>query len=242
MAASDYGYYRSDGIQSSGTALRSDGNAYIFNQAGQIYPRQVVESVSFNTGSWGGFTCTTLNEVGGWKSGKARQGYYYQTGNTAQWAYGVTKQKKGHFFFNNGKPNITSVSQGTVISWRVSYAKITLNRTIRTGNWQQIVTGVLRLSNYSYEGQGSFSDCVVSQESCSFNWQPYGEWTVVEDWGNGSLCGLLTRFFVNNDFQSLCLYNGEDSNDTSAGFKCSTNYAGGDEFYLEMTVERTIQL
>ena len=47
MAASDYGYYRSDGIQNSGTALRKNGNAYIYNKAGQIYPRQVTENFSF---------------------------------------------------------------------------------------------------------------------------------------------------------------------------------------------------
>lgn len=49
MAASDYGYYRSDGIQNSGTALRQNGNAYIYNSAGQIYPRQKIETnISFN--------------------------------------------------------------------------------------------------------------------------------------------------------------------------------------------------
>ena len=67
MAASDYGYYRSDGIQNSGTALRyGNGNAYIYNNAGQIYPREM--SKSYSSGDFGNFTLSTYRTIGGYRT------------------------------------------------------------------------------------------------------------------------------------------------------------------------------
>lgn len=50
----DEGYYRSDGIQNSGTALTSNGNVYIFTGTSfmQIYPREV--SATLDNSSFGG--------------------------------------------------------------------------------------------------------------------------------------------------------------------------------------------
>lgn len=61
------GFYRSDGLQNSGTAIRyGNENAYIYNSSGQIYPREVSQTLDSNSFG-GGFGCRTYRTVGGWR-------------------------------------------------------------------------------------------------------------------------------------------------------------------------------
>ena len=56
------GYYRSDGIQSSGTALKRDGNTEIYNSSGKIYPREQTVSFEITPDTYGGFYLSTLRQ------------------------------------------------------------------------------------------------------------------------------------------------------------------------------------
>lgn len=71
-----YGYYRSDGIQNSGTAIRrrngANENVEIYNSSGKIYPREKSETIY--SGSFGGFTLRTYRTIGGNRQGVAYQG------------------------------------------------------------------------------------------------------------------------------------------------------------------------
>ena len=64
----DEGYYRSDGIQNSGTALTvNNQNVYIFTGTGfmQIYPREISQTIS--NSNFGGFTTSTYRSTGDWR-------------------------------------------------------------------------------------------------------------------------------------------------------------------------------
>ena len=64
----DEGYYRSDGIQNSGTALMAGNqNVYIYTGTNfmQIYPREI--SATLSNGNFGGFTTSTYRNIGGWR-------------------------------------------------------------------------------------------------------------------------------------------------------------------------------
>lgn len=64
----DEGYYRSDGIQDSGTALTANKqNVYMFTGTSfkQIYPREISKTI--NNSSFGGFTTSTYRNTGDWR-------------------------------------------------------------------------------------------------------------------------------------------------------------------------------
>ena len=242
MAASDYGYYRSDGIQNSGTALRKNGNAYIYNKAGQIYPRQVTENFSFpEVGST--YVCNTLRSgynldgaKGSWRTDKAYQGYY--KGNE-----GKSQQACGHFFSPNGlKP---SVGGNNVLDFNITYVKITINRE-KGGYWSSDVTGHLRFSNLSSHYKNGIATRarwedldlnLVQSHDYPFHWKGYGKGnTVIEDRG-GDLCRFIKDFLSNSSAQCLALFNGEDSPSPY-----SRGYASCSYFNLYFEGTRTVQL
>lgn len=85
MALADQYYWRSDGRQISGTAKRQNGNAYIYNSAGQIFPREI--TVTLGSGDFGGGSCDVRtyrtgndNRNNSWRD-KAFQGAKSQTTN-----------------------------------------------------------------------------------------------------------------------------------------------------------------
>lgn len=179
--ADEKGFYRSDGIQSTGTALKKGNvNIEIYNSNGKIYPRQVTETFNLDSSSVGGFTLSTVREgynsnanSGSWKVG-VKQGYYYCSQATLNWDYGVTKQNIGHIFFGKGKPKI---KEDKVLSFKVTYVKMTLDRTIHVGNYSKDVPATMRQSNLSsttkngvYNGY-RFSDVVMSDETLNFTWK-----------------------------------------------------------------------
>ena len=179
--ADEKGFYRSDGIQNSGTALKhGDVNTEIYNSGGKIYPRQVTETFNIDSSSVGGFTLTTVREGnnsnasnGSWKAG-VKQGYYYCSKTTANWAYGLSKQSIGHIFFGKGKPNVKG---DKVTSFKVTYVKMTLDRTIHVGNYNKDVPATMRQSNLAsttkngvYNGY-RFGDVEMSNESLNFTWK-----------------------------------------------------------------------
>lgn len=62
------GFYRSDGIQDSGTALTANKkNVYIFSGTSfkQIYPREITKTIG--NSSFGGFTTSTYRSTGDWR-------------------------------------------------------------------------------------------------------------------------------------------------------------------------------
>lgn len=242
MAASDYGYYRSDGIQNSGTALRQGNvNAYIYNSAGQIYPRQVSEGFSFSEKS-GGYDCQTLRsgyngsfEKSSWRTDKAYQGFYAGS-------EGTSRQACGHFFSPDGvKPN---VGGGNVLDFNVTYVKITINRA-KGGYYNNNTTGHLRFSNLSssykngeFRGMrwGDLDMNLINGHDYSFTWLKYGNNTVVEDRG-GALCSFIKDFLTNSSAKSLAIYNGESSpSPYSSGYASCTYF----NLYIEGT--KTVQL
>lgn len=77
------GYYRSDGLQNSGTALTENNqNVYIFTGTDfkQIYPREISQTIDGNSFG-GGFGCRTYRTTGGWRDcayqGVKSVGYSY---------------------------------------------------------------------------------------------------------------------------------------------------------------------
>lgn len=62
------GYYRSDGLQNSGTALTiGNQNVYMFTGTNfmQIYPREIPQTLDNN--NFGGFSCQTYRSTGSWR-------------------------------------------------------------------------------------------------------------------------------------------------------------------------------
>lgn len=251
MAASDYGYYRSDGIQNSGTALRQNGNAYIYNSAGQIYPRQITETGKdilndFESGV--SYTCMTIRDsqayVGSgdkqtWRD-DALQGFIYSK-SLPTWRSG---RSVGHFFNPNGKASVGN----NVIDFKVSYVKIQIGRG-DSGRWSSQVTGHLRMSNLSssfkngeFRGMrwGDLDFNLVERYDYPFAWKPIGQVTILESNDpNSDLCRFMTNFYKETSAQTLCLYNGENS-----GNPYSANYAKcpNKEFKMQVKVDRTVQL
>jgi hypothetical protein len=249
MAASDYGYYRSDGIQNSGTALRQgNGNAYIYNSAGQIYPRQVTETDVTFADSGKQYlhqTCRSgyngSNEKSAWRTDKAYQGYY----NGSQ---GSSEQAVGHFFSSDGTK--ISVGDGNVTDFEVTYVKIVMHRG--TGGWNKGYSGEghLRFSNLSssykngeYRGM-RYSDIdmdLVNGYDYVFDIPAIGSSVTIERSGSGdALCQFIKNFINNSSAQSLALYNGENAG--QGGYAFSYHYAAFDSFEITVKGNRTVQL
>lgn len=252
MAASDYGYYRSDGIQNSGTALRQNGNAYIYNSAGQIYPRQITETdvsiidIADNVS----YQCMTLRsgynsnvEKGSWRTDVAYQGFYWGSD-------GQSQQSCGHFFSSAGKP---SVGGSNVIDFRVKYVRIEMNRRNGAGYYNNDAVGHLRMSNLinCYAGgntsnpfrSGRWSELdqsLLNAYDYTFNWLPSGNITVLESGDpNSALCQFIKSFLSDGRAKTLCVYNGEMN-----VRPFSRNYAAcdNDKFRISIKVDRTVQL
>lgn len=249
MAASDYGYYRSDGIQNSGTALRyGGGNAYIFNSAGQIYPRQVTETnVSFCSPSKQFLHQTCRNGYNGsgekqsWRTDKAYQGYY-------KGSEGSSCQAVGHFFSSDGTK--IGIGSGNILGFEVTYVKIVMHRG--GGGWNRGYSneGHLRFSNLSssykngvYRGM-RFSDInmdVVRGHDYIFDIPEVGSSVTIEESGSDQpLCRFIRDFIADSNAQSLALYNGEDHKE--GGYDFSYHYAAFDSFELTVVGNRTVQL
>lgn len=245
--ASDYGYYRSDGRQDSGTALRQDGNAYIFNSAGQIFPRQITEKdITFSGGDQSYLHQTCRSGYNGsfekstWRTDKAYQGYY-------KGSEGKSEQAVGHFFSSSD----TKVSAGgnNVISFKVTYVKIEMHRG--GGGWNRGYAGEghLRFSNLvnsykngQYRGM-RFSDIdmgLVEGHDYVFDIPPIGGSTTIEGREGSSICNFIQDFMNNPSAKSLALYNGESSGQGGKSF--SYHYAAFDSFYMLVKGSRTIQL
>lgn len=241
MAASDYGYYRSDGIQNSGTALRQNGNAYIYNSAGQIYPRQITES--FTAGSLSdGYTCYTCRSgYNGdrhkqtWRNDKAYQGYY-------KGSEGSSMQSCGFFFPNSGSK--MSVGSGNIIGFTVTHVKIQMNRA--GGGYQSsTIEGHLRQGNLinSYKdgvfNRARYSDISLNSAEYVFSWLGQGNTTILEDRG-GALCSFIQTFLNDSNMNSLCLHNTE--NNVGSSGEWSNNYGSCTSFQILVEGTRTVQL
>lgn len=83
-ANADSGYYRSDGIQNSGTALNSKKtDVTIYSGSKKIYPRKIEQDVNIPTSTVGNCTLkTAFSEYSNWVDG-AKQGYYWN--GTGAW-------------------------------------------------------------------------------------------------------------------------------------------------------------
>ena len=116
MALGQGSLWRSDGEQKSGTALRYGyGNVYIYNQSGQIYPKEVTESLG--NGSFGGFGGT------GYRN-KAGSDSYYQYGGAFQGAKSASRTDRRMrqcwgFFRPSGIPRYNNLI-------RVDYVRISI--------------------------------------------------------------------------------------------------------------------
>lgn len=242
------GFYRSDGLQNSGTALRYGyGNAYIYNSSGQIYPRQITETnISFG-GSGQDYnhqTCRSgyngSNEKSAWRTDKAYQGYY-------KGSEGKSEQAVGHFFSTSGtKINLGS---GNIVGFEVTYVKIVMHRG--AGGWNRGYSGEghLRFSNLSssykngvYRGM-RFSDINMSliySHDYVFDIPPIGGYVTIEGSANSEICNFIRDFINNSEAKSLAIYNGESSG--QGGYSFSYHYAAFDSFYMEVRGNRTIQL
>lgn len=122
MALGQGSLWRSDGEQKSGTALRYGyGNAYIYNQSGQIYPKEVTQSLGNN--SFGGFSGTGYRNNAGSDS-------YYQYGGAFQGAKSVSKSDRRMrqcwgFFRPSGIPRYSNLV-------RVDYVRISIGVNLNT--------------------------------------------------------------------------------------------------------------
>jgi len=239
-------YYRSDGIQNSGTAIRRrngvNENVEIHNSSGKIYPRQVVESFTASTPT-GGYLCHTCrsgynlnSEKGTWRTDKAYQGYY-------KGSEGASCHAVGHFFPADGcKINIGG---GKILGFTVTYVKIVINRT-RGGYSGSTITGKLRQSNLIssfkngvYRGM-RYSDVVLNGAEFVFSWNPIGQNTVLESSDqNSDLCKFIQTFLSDSSVNSICLFNGEGS---AGGADYSKNYGSCNSFTIEIKGNKTIQL
>ena len=247
MAASDYGYYRSDGIQNSGTALRQNGNAYIYNSAGQIYPRQVTQTdITFCDTSKAFLHQTCRSGYNGsfeksaWRTDKAYQGYY----NGSQ---GRSEQAVGHFFSSDGSK--ISVGGSNVLGFEITYVKIVMHRG--SGGWNRGYSGQghLRFSNLSssykngeYRGM-RFSDInmdVVNGHDYIFDIPAIGGTTTIEGGAGSGICNFIRDFINDSNAQCLALYNGENKGE--GGYSFSYHYAAFDSFEMTVKGNRTIQL
>lgn len=243
------GYYRSDGLQNSGTALRQGlGNAYIHNSSGQIYPRQVEEDFSANNSTTGGFFCQTCrsgyngsNELSAWRTDKAYQGYY-------RGSQGQSEQACGHFFSANGTK--LGIGGGNVLSFDVTYVKIVMHRG--GGGWNRGYAneGHLRYSNLSSSYKNGefrgmrFSDIdmnLINSYNYTFDIPPIGSSVTIEGSGSGhALCQFIKTFLSLSNANSLAIYNGE--NHGEGGYSFSYHYAAFDSFSIEIQGKKLVQL
>lgn len=246
--ADEKGFYRSDGIQSTGTALKKGNvNTEIYNSGGKIYPRYKTESdvvLSSSSTSYLHQTCrsgyNSNYEKGTWRTDKAYQGYY--NGSS-----GSSEEAVGHFFSADGK----KMSIGdNVSSFDVTYVKITMHRG--GGGWNQGYSneGYLRMSNLSSCSKGGvyrgarFSDIdmnLVKKYSYRFDIPAIGSSVTIT--GNNkdhALCKFIKSFLSESKAQCLAIYNGETSGD--AGYAFSYHYASFDSFTMEVKIDRTIKL
>lgn len=123
------GYYRSDGIQNSGTALKHGNvNTEIYNSSGKIYPRQITSSFTASTPT-GGYICQTCRsgynsnyEKGTWRTDKAYQGFYNNYD-------GQSCKSCGHFFSADSQK--INIGGGNILNFKITYVKITMNRAKR---------------------------------------------------------------------------------------------------------------
>lgn len=246
--AEEAGYYRSDGIQNTGTALNRNGNVEIWNSSAKIYPRQITETnVTFGSSSkqYLHQTCrsgyNSSVEKGAWRTDKAYQGYY----NGSQ---GSSEQACGHFFSSDG--NKISVGSGNIIDFEVTYVKIVMHRGAGGWNTGYSGEGHLRFSNLSscykdgvYRG-ARFSDIdmsLVTSHDYVFDIPAIGNSVTIEGSGaSNSLCKFIKDFISNSSAKCLAIYNGENSG--QGGYPFSYHYAAFDSFSMEVKGNRTIQL
>lgn len=244
------GYYRSDGIQNSGTAIGiNNQNVYIYTGTSfmQIYPRQITETnIDFNGSgqSYNHQTCRSgyngSGERSTWRTDKAYQGYY----NGSE---GSSEQAVGHFFSASGmKLNLGS---GNIIGFEVTYVKIEMHRG--SGGWNRGYAneGHLRFSNLSssykngvYRGM-RFSDIdmnLVNSHDYLFDIPPIGGTTVIEGWTGSAICNFIKDFINTSNAQCLALYNGESNGE--GGYPFSYHYASFDSFSMIVKGNRTIQM
>ncbi len=249
--ADEQGFYRSDGIQNSGTGLKQNGsNCEIYNSVKKIYPRIITESgVTFDNGSGEeGYDCQTCrsgyngsNESSAWRTDKAYQGYYNGSA-------GKSEEACGHFFTQNGRK--LSVGGGNVQSFEVTYVKIVMHRG--GGGWNRGYPneGHLRYSNLSSSYKNGefrgmrFTDInmtLVQSDNYTFDLPAVGGTVTIE--GSGAshpLCQFIKRFMQNGNAHSLAIYNGE--NKREGGYPFSYHYAAFDSFSMTVRGDRTIQL
>lgn len=242
------GYYRSDGLQNSGTALRYGyGNAYIYNSSGQIYPRQVTENNIAFSGSGQSYLHQTCRsgynssvEKGAWRTDKAYQGYY-------KGSEGHSQQAVGHFFSSDGtKINLGS---GNIVRFEVTYVKIVMHRG--AGGWNRGYSneGHLRFSNLSSSYKNGtfrgarFSDIdmnLINSHDYVFDIPSVGNSVTIEGGAGSGICNFIRDFINTSNAKSLAIYNGESSG--QGGYEFSYHYAAFDSFSMEVRGNRTIQL
>ena len=127
--------------------------------------------------------------------------------------------------------------------FEVTYVKMTLNRTVATGAYNEVIKLTLRQSPLK-SSSGSFSSAVLSTKANStltWNYQKYGSTTTITGSNGDAVCKFIETFLKDSSMNSLCMYNGEKS--VSSKWKyCSANYAGATKFTLEFKVNATIEL
>lgn len=241
--ADEKGFYNKNGIQSSGTGLKREGNCYIYNKDKQIYPRQITEN--FTAGSLSdGYTCYTCrsgyNGDGHkftWRNDKAYQGFY-------KGSEGASMQSCGFFFPNSGKKMSVKSGDENVINFTVTHVKIQMNRA--SGGYQSAtIEGHLRQGNLinSYKdgifNRARYSDISLNSAEYVFSWLGQGQTTVLEDRG-GTLCSFIQTFLNDNNMNSLCLHNGESQVGSSKQW--SNNYGSCTSFQILVEGTKTVQL